>query len=360
MDYFEIDFLDVESAKSGDAITIRYEKDGLTYIHVVDGGYQQTGDAVVEHINKLYGNPAFIDHVVATHPDGDHLGGLRTVLASYDVGALWMLRPWVYANELIHHFATYNSVDALKRRLKEIYPNVAALEEIATERGIPIREPFQGSAIGAFKVLAPSKSMYLDLVVSSEKTPESVEKEQPAPADSLAKILVEALKKAVNLVAAPWGAETFSTEETSSENEMSVVQFGFLDGQKVLLTGDAGRKSLNLAADFAPQIGLQLPGIDKFQVPHHGSRRNVSTALLDRLLGERLPAMHAQGKFSAVISSAKADEHHPRKSVVRAMIHRGAKVATTEGQTVCVHSPNAPDRGWFAVTPLSYPEQQEE
>ena len=38
-DFFEIDFLDVEAAKSGDAITIRYCKNGVQSIHVVDGGF---------------------------------------------------------------------------------------------------------------------------------------------------------------------------------------------------------------------------------------------------------------------------------------------------------------------------------
>ena len=47
-DYFEIDFLDVEAKKSGDAICIRYRRNGSTFIHVVDGGYQQSGEMVVK------------------------------------------------------------------------------------------------------------------------------------------------------------------------------------------------------------------------------------------------------------------------------------------------------------------------
>ena len=38
-----------------------------------------------------------------------------------------------------------------------------------------------------------------------------------------------------------WGNEVFSEEETSAENEMSVVQYAKLCGKKILLTGDAGR-----------------------------------------------------------------------------------------------------------------------
>ncbi|WP_352781352.1 MBL fold metallo-hydrolase [Mesorhizobium sp. M0244] len=42
-----------------------------------------------------------IDHVVATHNDGDHALGLVAVLEHFDPGVLWMLRPWMYADELI-------------------------------------------------------------------------------------------------------------------------------------------------------------------------------------------------------------------------------------------------------------------
>jgi beta-lactamase superfamily II metal-dependent hydrolase len=359
--YFEIDFLDVESAKSGDAISIRYRLNGTEYIHVVDGGFQDTGQKVVDHIDKYYDTPRFIDHVVATHPDGDHAGGLRTVLEAYDVGCLWMLRPWEYADELIDRFAKFTSIEGLKKRLREIYPNLAALENIAVERDIPIGEPFQGQSIGAFTVLAPTKGRYLDLVVQSEKTPEAAEERQRALVEALLRGFEKVAAKAVTFLRAAWGVEAFSPDETSAENEMSVIQYANLCGERILLTADGGRRALGEAVDYARRIGLSLPGIDRFQVPHHGSRRNVSTELLDQWLGPRLQQKPADAKstFRAIISSAKADEHHPRKAVVRALIHRGATVVTTEdgGKRT---SFNAPKRaGWSAAVPLEYPEEQE-
>jgi len=362
-DFFEIDFLDIESPKSGDAIPLRYELNGVSWIHVVDGGFQACGDKIVNHIKKYYGNPGYIDSAIVTHPDGDHSGGLRTVLEEFRVGALWMLRPWLYADEIIGRFATYTSVDSLRSRLKKVYPNLAALEEIALERGIPIYEPFQGATIGAFTVMAPTKSRYLDLIVESERTPESVEESQETAVGSFGRFVERAAAKAVYyLKAAVWGEEIFSPEETSAENEMSVIQYSNLCGLRILLTGDAGRAALTEAADYAPYVGLVLPGIDRFQVPHHGSRRNVSTEILDRWLGERLPAKPVSGqeKFQAIISSAKEDTDHPRKSVVRALWHRGALVAATEGADLQINQ-NAPPRAtWGPAQPLDYPEEQED
>ncbi len=358
-DFFEIDFLDVEADRSGDAITLRYEVDGATYVHVVDGGFQDTGSSVVAHIKKHYGGTTHIHNVVATHPDGDHAGGLRTVLEECDVDALWMLRPWIYADELILRFPRFTSVDNLKKRLREVYPNIAALEEIAEAQGIPICAPFQGSRIGAFTVMTPSRQRYLDLVVSSKKTPEGAIADQERALSALYEAIGRAVAKAANFVKAAWGAEVFSTEKTSAENEMSVVQYALLSGRRILLTADTGCDGLNEAADYAPTVGLALPGINDFQVPHHGSRRNVSTAVLDRWLGARLSQKLEAPKFSAIISSAKKDEDHPRKAVVRAMIHRGGSVATTEGKTVCA-SQNIHRPGWSSLTPLDYPDEQEE
>lgn len=242
-DFFEIDFLDVESKKSGDAICVRYELNGEVFIHVVDGGYQSTGEKVVKFINKYYGTPSFIDHVVATHNDGDHAGGLQKVLEEFDVGALWMLRPWDYAAELLPKFKRFSTVEGLKNALKKAYPNLAELEKIANRRGVPIYEPFQGTAIGAFRVMAPTRSRFLDLVVSSDKTPEEVAEGTLLGAARDA--LVYAVKEAAALVRAAWGDEYFPTDGTSNENEMSVVQYAYLNGKKLLLTADTGRDGLS-------------------------------------------------------------------------------------------------------------------
>jgi len=118
---------------------------------------------------------------------------------------------------------------------------------------------------------------------------------------------------------------------------------------------------LTEAADFAPLVGLNLPGIDKFQVPHHGSRRGVTSELLDRWLGPRLPHPLSTGQetFVGMISSALEDKDHPRNAVVRAMYHRGGVVTATEGSTKCFGY-NAPYRGWGPAVPIAYPWDQEE
>ena len=362
-DFFEVDFLTAGETSSGDAITLRYERSGDTFLHVVDGGFQDTGAQILDHLRRYYGGTT-LSHVVVTHPDGDHAGGLETVLEEcsfYTGGGLWMLRPWLYADVLLDFFARFTTTSGLENALREAYPHIAALEEIALRRGIPIYEPHQGATIGAFTVLAPSRVRYLQLVIDSDRTPKEA-------ADSSMMGLLDALRmaaaKAVVYAKAAWGAEVFSANPTSAENEMSVVQYANLCGEKILLTGDVGRDGLGEAADFAPSIGLQLPGIDRCDVPHHGSRRNVSTELLDRWLRPRLPQQlpAGHGLFKAFISANPADKDHPRRSVVRALIHRGGDVYQTAGASGewLRTAKNAPQRSNMKpVDALPYPPDQE-
>lgn len=360
-DYYELDFLDVGTKKSGDAITIRYQVGNQTRIHVVDGGFQETGPKIVSCINDYYGSPSRIDHLVVTHGDADHVGGLADVIDSFDIGELWMLRPWLYAAELLPRFARYSSADALAKKLKEAYSALADLEKLATDKKIPIRNPLQGASIGVFRVLAPSKARYLDLIVESDKTPQAAG-DQPRSLLEIAEAQISKMaKKAASLVKAIWGEESFPVDGTAPDNEMSVVQYGYICNHKILLTGDAGRLALSEAAEYAPIVGLALPGINKFQVPHHGSRHNVSSELLDKWLGKKLSSMPIEGSetFTAITSAAKDDEDHPRKSVIRALRHRGALTISTKGKNICCLQGIDLRPGWSAVVPDPYPTEQE-
>lgn len=354
-DFYELDFLHVESDKGGDAITMRYKINESDYIHIVDGGYQKDGEKIVSHINKYYGNSTYINNIVLTHQDNDHAGGLRQVLEDFEIGVFWMLRPWLYAKELLPSFKRFTTVEGLIKRLKEVYPNIAALEQIAEEKGIEIKEPFQGTKIGAFTVLSPTKEKYLELIINSEKTPDV--KNESLSLDSF----FSTIKEGLNLIKAIWGQESFPEEGTSCENEMSIIQYANICGHKILLTGDAGREALDIAEKYARKIGVNLPGIDKFQVPHHGSRHNISSEILDNWLGTKINYKLQEGEetFTALISASDKDDKHPRNSVVRALIHRGGRVIATKGKDFCT-SKNANSRdGWVAISSLPYPDQTE-
>lgn len=156
-----------------------------------------------------------------------------------------------------------------------------------------------------------------------------------------------------------WDRETLEEDvESSASNESSVVQLAQFEGKRILLTGDAGVIALGEAADYAESNGYNLPGINILQVPHHGSRHNVSPSSLDRWLGPRLLKGETSDTF-ACASVGKESTTHPRKKVVNAFMRRGATIYSTKGATLW-HNRGMPERsGWRAATALEFSEHVE-
>lgn len=329
---YEIDFLPVGTkASSGDAIALRYGSDTFGFTtHIVDGGYADTAPGLIKHVREGYGTEVVM-HVVLTHADRDHAAGLVDVMETMTVGALWMNRPWLYAAEIVHHFHGNWTVDGLVRHLREQYATLVELEDIALRRGIPVYEAFQGTTIGQFTVLAPSRARYIALLPDLDKTPE---RKTTADTSGVLGYMVELAKAAVRWVVETWTHETLHEhpEPTSASNESSLVQGAVLDGDQIVLTGDVGPDGLHEAATYAERLWGRL-NPEFFQVPHHGSRRNVTPSSLNRWLGPILPQGGARLGV-AYCSAARLDEDHPRKKVVNAFIRRGYEVFSTQGKHI--------------------------
>lgn len=359
---YEIDFLPVGNGdSSGDAIAVRW-KDGDKYkVLVYDGGTQESGQKLVDHIKTHYGTTK-VDYVVNSHPDGDHASGLSVVMDQLTVGELWMHRPWEYSAIIRDYFHDGRITDnSLAERLKAKMAAAYKLETLAEEKGIPIKEPYQGDFIGPFRILSPEKDWYVhDLIPAFEKSPE--QKKDFAEAAGLAlEKLAAAVRAAIEWIAEQWGTESLREDvSTSAENESSVVLLGLFGDRGVLLTGDCGVQALNHAADYAKVLGHDLPSLLRFiQVPHHGSRNNVSTSVLDRVVGPRKEQDDEEYTKTAFVSAGKDAKHHPRKMVTNAFLRRGAKVHATQGQSKCHHQ-NMPAReGWGSSTPLAFSTQVE-
>jgi len=319
---YEIDFLPVGEG-SGDAIVVRYGQASTGYwLHVVDGGRTETGDTIIGHIDTFY--PRYhIDHMVVTHADNDHACGLVRVMKNKVVKHLWMNRPWLYAAEILHHFHGNYTLQGLVDEIKSRHSYLVELEQLATAQGTQIHDVFQGDRIGEFTVLAPRKQRYIDSIPDFGKTPDRYSAEAIADGKfGLLRALLESAKKILET----WDVETLATNtKTSASNESSVVQYATLEGKGVLLTADVGPIGLQEAAAYAALLGLEQP---KFvQMPHHGSRHNVTPAVLDAWLGHKQPPGTIIGTAFCSVGSNKAD--YPRAQVTNAFMRRGFKVYAT-------------------------------
>lgn len=360
--FFEIDFLPVgDNSTNGDAILTRIHKPDADSdaIHLIDGGFQDTADDIIAHINKYYGEKVWITSVVCTHTDQDHASGLVSFIekSPFPICEIFVNRPWLYATELIGDVEDKRTTaDSLIAKLKKAYPYVARIEELAEKKGIKITECFQGTRIGAFYTCAPSKERYLQCLRDSPKTPTTEE-------TSGLKKIVETAQKAINYIKDSWLKDNLREDvSTSPENEMSIVQFACLLNQYILLTGDAGKDSLAEAHEYVKSQMLMVEGanLDFMQIPHHGGRRNVTPSTLNNWLGEILPDLPENPKGYAFASVAKECEDHPKVCVSNAYLRRGYDVSHTKGETICFKSSSAPVReGWGNVTTLSFQHESE-
>ncbi len=94
-------------------------------------------------------------------------------------------------------------------------------------------------------------------------------------------------------------------------------------------------------------------------MPHHGSRRNVSPSLLDKIIGPKLSEGSPLEK-TAFVNTSKDCPEHPKKSVSNAFQRRGAKVIATNGSTKCESWGFESRAGWYPATPLPFYNQVEE
>jgi beta-lactamase superfamily II metal-dependent hydrolase len=358
---FEIDFLPVGNGdSSGDAVAVRWGAPGNYQVLIYDGGAKETGEALVQHVITHYGTTR-VDHVVSSHPDGDHASGLAVVLENLHVQRLWMHRPWEHSSLIHGYFADGRMTEAsLAARLQDKMRAAYDLESLARRRGIPIEEPFLGQAIGPFWVLSPQRDWYIhDLVPAFAKSPETKARSGlglRSAGPGLMGAMALAAKAAGEWLSENWFIENLRDDvTTSAENESSVVLYGNFGGQSVLLTGDAGVQALTRSARCADFNQLDLPATLKFiQIPHHGSRHNVSTTTLDELIGPRLPLTDAQPTRYAYASAGRESKSHPRKVVVNAFLRRGFQPFATRGNTIR-YSQQMPERaGWVAATPVEF------
>ena len=354
---YEVDFLPVGNGDtSGDAITVRWGMPGNYQVMVYDGGTRDSGAAIVGHVKRHY-QTTRVDYVVSSHPDADHASGLAVVLENLHVGELWMHRPWEYSPLIRGYFEDGRMTDSsLAGRLKERLRAAHYLEQVARRHAIPVREPFQDMQVGPFWVLSPQREWYVHgLIPAFEKSPESRSAPTIPARSALGDVILQTLRDMRSLCFEHWSVESLREQvTTTAENESSVILLGVFESRGVLLTGDAGVQALHRAATFAEVNGVDLPSLLRFiQVPHHGSRNNVSSRVLDRIVGERKAVDDGHCTKWAFVSAGKGATSHPRKMVMNAFLRRGVRTYATKGVALN-HSDQMPTRGWVSANPFEF------
>jgi beta-lactamase superfamily II metal-dependent hydrolase len=128
--------------------------------------------------------------------------------------------------------------------------------------------------------------------------------------------------------------------KTEPENDSGTILATKYNGQLFLFTADVGVLALESASS-----AYELGNCHWMQIPHHGSRRNITKGLIEYFSPQY-----------AYASASGSDRKHPRRAVVNAFNAQGARVYSTHYPTpgsLWLHRGNVPPRdGYHSATAL--------
>lgn len=312
--------IDMLPGAQGDALWIEYGNEHSPKRILIDGGTKGSWkEGLRARIEGLPATDRHFELLIVTHIDADHIDGALKLLQDEELGTSFG-DVW------------FNGWRHLPETLEPLGPVAGErLTDAIVGRGLAWNEAFDGKAVvvpahGALPkakladelsitVLAPGLEQLFDLRPVWKKAIEEAgldpETPQPEPVEPPAHGL-EHLGGTPNVDAL---AASVFEEDSAEPNGSSIVILLEHDGKSVLLTGDAfpsvvlaGVERLN-AERNVPKLSL-----DKFKVPHHGSRFNLSPALIAAI----------DCKDHLFSSNGKQTEHPHPESVARVLAASGA------------------------------------
>jgi beta-lactamase superfamily II metal-dependent hydrolase len=267
---------------------------------LIDGGERQHAPYIKAFLRRR--GALNIDHVVCSHLHKDHAEGLIELAKDRE---LHFGRAWVHkteenvdVDELNEAFAA-TADSPVSQFLFESIVTQQTLVRCLEGRGVTVSEPFTGKRIGFLGVCGPSRGYYTRLLARFRDV------------DRLRVICeqVEAGRAAELVLEAP--DELTVAPRTAPENNASTILVACFGGGNYLFTGDAGAEALERVA--GPGV---LEGCTWMQIPHHGSRHNITRRLIDH--------------FRPEVAFVSADgETHPYACVVDAFREAGTTVFGT-------------------------------
>ena len=326
-DGLEIDMLSLGNA---DSILVTRWNNGLAERVLIDGGEQSSAPVVRSFLRGQ--GISYLDHVVCSHYHDDHAAGLIELLKdnTLAVGRLWthLELNHIDVQSIINQAKKYPNLKEANVIMESLETHVS-LVQTALDRKIPLSEPFKGQNIGFLTVCGPSVDFYKEII--AEMANENYYSSKSTGTAVILKLLEDHADKSSDSL--------LDNPKTDPLNNTSTILATSIGDDVYVFTADAGAEALAAAVrDY------QITGCKWMQIPHHGSRRNITQGLIE--------AFSPQTAFVSAVGNKK----HPRRAVVNAFKNQGAKVYST-------HYPNGghlrqpvgsvPERaGHISATPL--------
>ncbi len=318
--------IDMLPAANGDALWIEYGEAATPRRLLIDGGTRGTWEAGLKaRIEALPAAERVFELLIVTHIDGDHIEGALALLQDETLGVqyrdIWF-NGWKHLPD--------TGLEPLGPVEGEL------LTDALVNGGLPWNEAFGGRAVCInadgelprveladelfLTVLSPGtpqlaalRPVWRQEVIKAGLDPDRPREPAPvAPIAGLERLGAETLPDVAAL------ASTRFERDTAEANGTSIVVLLEHDGATALLCGDAFpavvQSSVEHLVSATPHDRL---AVDAFKLPHHGSRFNISSDLLQRL---------ASGRY--LFSSSGVKTKHPHLESVARVLEATADHAT--------------------------------
>jgi beta-lactamase superfamily II metal-dependent hydrolase len=253
-------YIEMISVGEGDSFLTTLDDSGGKEAHVlIDGGSGERSKRIIDHINKYASG--YIDIVIGSHLDDDHIGGLADVLENVKVGLLILNTPgtfnrWLQIRNLLKSFEKVAPLQKIEKSLEA----ANNLLDVARRRNVSVQQALSGQPWTCGKVrlevLNPTR-----------------ERLEAAWAEKIIEDITILSKSILQKYIVERGEQA---PPTSLSNDASIIIELAYDGIPYgLFTGDAG-------ADVIREVtqGKSYPFL---KVPHHGSKTGLDEALVRQL-----------------------------------------------------------------------------
>ena len=328
----EIDVLPASNeTKGADSILLRFgtfsydSVPNKQTVILIDGGYKENAENIKKHLDSFYDTKT-IDLLICTHPDADHINGLLELLNDEKIiiNKALVHNPWKFKYAINRKSNNDKTTpNSIEKRLEKSLSSLDDLLSKLDERKINTEFPFSGHTEfnGIIRILGPSDSYYTSRVAEFPGMPNYV--------DWVDNYKPEIVEYDENM-------NHFLDEvETSARNASSAIVLFEYEGFKTLFTGDAGVESIECAIDYAVKNNINLKNLNYFQLPHHGSIKNISKKITDKIIA-----------IEYFVSAPSNSEDHPSKLLLNYFQYKlNKKVFHVSKNILCI-SKNAPSRNW--------------
>ncbi|CDG82809.1 metallo-beta-lactamase superfamily protein [Janthinobacterium agaricidamnosum NBRC 102515 = DSM 9628] len=322
---FRIEFL---AARHGDCVWIEYGDPAHPHRILIDGGPAFAYQALRRRVNRLPRGQRRIDLLIATHIDGDHIEGIIKLLRDREL-QLSVSDIWYNGLHQLSGAATSG-----QRLAQQSYGVVQGeyLSALIRARNIAWNRPFNGGPVMAAPgplpplvlpgeasavILSPAAPQLRRLRLNWDQellraglAPDSTEADMQRLA-AIRRLAVPSFASGAALDVEALAAQPFSADRAPANGSSIglLLEYGAI---RCLLPGDAHPQVIEAALKRLPGMRQQarLP-LDLVKLPHHGSRGNISPALLHRLCCQRY-----------IISSDGSYFNHPdAEAIARVIVH---------------------------------------